>query len=211
MSFPRAPAILPAEFAAALGHAVAGFGFLEEALKRTVHALSRDRIGESPTEAELQQWIERMEEIADDSLGTLIDSFIATCTRCGALPQRAALAEELGILRQRRNLLCHASWKPGSRHGAWRPAFVSTSGEVFLGELTLKDLRDTRARTLRAARQVIGAMRRTGHEGWWVGSGEEPPPPPEPADSRATPPAPVPAPAPLPPEPPIRRRHRKKG
>ena len=207
MSFPRAPAILPAEFAAALGHAVAGFGFLEEALKRAIHALSRDRIGEAPTEAELQQWIERMEQIADDSLGTLIDSFIATCTRCGALPQRSELAEQLEILRQRRNLLCHASWKPGSRNGAWRPAFVSTKGEVFMGELTLKDLRDTRARTLRAARRVIAAMRRTGHEGWWVGSGEEPPAAPEPATRPVTP-LPAQRPPPMPPEPPIRKRRR---
>lgn len=208
MNFPRAPAILPTEFAAALGHAVAGFGFLEEALKRAIHALSRDRIGDNPTEAELQQWFERMEEIADDSLGTLIDSFIATCTRCGALPQRTDLAEQLEILRQRRNLLCHASWKPGSRNGAWRPAFVSTKGEVFMGELTLKDLRDTRARTLRAARRVIAAMRRTGHEGWWVGSGDEPPPPPAPAALRPAAPVPAPRPGPIPPEPPIRKRRK---
>ncbi len=209
MSFPRAPAILPTEFAAALGHAVAGFGFLEEALKRAIHALSLDGMGASPTEAELQRWIERIEDLADDSLGTLIDSFLAACTRCGAAPIRAALAEELDTLRQRRNLLCHASWKPGSRNGAWRPAFVSTRGEVFLGELTLKDLRDTRARTLRMARRVIAAMRRTGHEGWWIGSGEDPPPAPEPAP--VVPPAPPPPP-PLPPrrvpEPPIRKRRK---
>lgn len=187
-SFPRAPAILPREFAAALGHAVAGFGFLEEALKRAIHALSLDGIGPNPGEADLQSWIERMEDLADDSLGTLIDSFLAACTRCGAAPTRVALTEELATLRQRRNLLCHASWKPGNRNGAWRPAFVSTKGEVFMGELTLSDLRDTRARTLRAARKVIGAMRRTGMEGWWVGSGDEPPPTPEPSPPQ--PPAP---------------------
>lgn len=210
MSFPRAPAMLPAEFAGALGRAVAGFGFLEEALKRAIYALSLDRIADDPTEAQLQAWIERIEDIADDSLGTLIDSFIASCTRCGTLPQRSNLAEELGVLRQRRNLLCHASWKPGSRNGAWRPAFVSTQGEVFMGELTLRDLRETRARTLHAARAVIAAMRRTGHEGWWVGSGEAPPPVPDPG---GRPPPPVrtekPRPRRLPPEPPIRKPRRR--
>lgn len=179
MPFPRAPAQLPADFATALGRAVAGFGFLEEALKRAIYALSLDRITPEPTEAELQVWIARIEDIADDSLGTLIDSFIASCTRCGALPERSRLAEELATLRQRRNLLCHASWRPGTHKGAWRPAFVSTQGEVFMGELTLRDLRETRARTLRAARAVITAMRRTGREGWWVGSGEAQPPAPD--------------------------------
>lgn len=211
MPFPRAPAMLPKEFATALGRAVAGFGFLEEALKRAIYALSLDRIAAEPTEAELQRWIERIEDIADDSLGTLIDSFIAACTRCGTLPERSRLAEELGILRQRRNLLCHASWRPGTRKGAWRPAFVSTQGEVFVGDLTLRDLRDTRARTLRAARAVIAAMRRTGHEGWWVGSGEAPPPAPEPAKAGPAPPKADPAPAEHPPVPPVRKPKSRRG
>ncbi|MDO5604679.1 MAG: hypothetical protein Q4G25_05895 [Paracoccus sp. (in: a-proteobacteria)] len=192
MTFPRAPARLPADFAAALGHAVAGFGFLEEALKRAIHALSRDRLGDDATEAELQVWIERMEDIADDSLGTLIDSFIAACHRCGADPERQELARTLTTIRERRNLLCHASWKPGSTAGRWRPAFVSTRGEVFVGEITLAQLRDTRALTLHAARAVIAAMRRTGREGWWIGAGEAPPEEPKPAAPHTPPPRPTP-------------------
>lgn len=199
-AFPRAPAILPGDFAEALGRAVAGFGFLEEALKRAIHALSRDRLGEAATEAELQEWITRIEDLADDSLGTLIDSFLAACDRCGATPQRKKLAESLSLIRERRNLLCHASWKPGSQPGRWRPAFVSTRGEVFMGEITLRDLRDTRAHTLRAARAVIGAMRRTGREGWWVGSGDDPPPVDEaPSPRKPRPLRPDPAPHPPPP------------
>ena len=68
MSLPRAPDRLSDEMALAIGHAVSGFGFLEEALKRAIFSLTRQGLGEDATESALEKWLRRMEEIADDSL-----------------------------------------------------------------------------------------------------------------------------------------------
>ena len=62
MSLPRAPDRLSDEMAQALGHAVAGFGFLEEALKRAIFSLTRQGLGQDADDAALQKWLRRMEE-----------------------------------------------------------------------------------------------------------------------------------------------------
>ena len=69
MPLPRAPDRLPDEMAAALGHAVAAFGFLEEALKRAIFSLTRKGLGQDAQDHALEAWLRRMEEIADDTLG----------------------------------------------------------------------------------------------------------------------------------------------
>lgn len=162
MSMPRAPATLPRDFAEALGRAVAGFGFLEEALKHAIHALSRDRLGDTPSESELDAWVTRMEQVQGDSLGTLIESFVASCLRCGA---KRDLSEALRTIRDRRNVLCHASWKPvpAEKGGGWRPAFVSSRNIHVPDRMEPADLRRIRAKTLVLARQVIIIARETGY------------------------------------------------
>lgn len=167
MSLPHAPATLPDDFAAALGHAVAGFGFLEEALKRGIYALSRDSLGDEPGEAELDSWVMRMEQIAGDSLGTLIDAFMSACERGGALAdgRRRALAVTLRAVRDRRNMLCHASWRP-VEGGGWRPGFVSSRGAAVPERMVAADLDAIHAETLEVARAVVEVARDTGHDRW---------------------------------------------
>lgn len=167
MSLPLAPPTLPEDFAAALGRAVAGFGFLEEALKRAIYALSRDDLGDEPGEAELDAWVTRMEQIAGDSLGTLIDAFAAACERggCLAFSPRKALAGTLRTIRDQRNMLCHASWCP-AEGGGWRPGFVSSHGAEVPARMVAADLDAIRDGTLAAAQQVIRIARGTGHDRW---------------------------------------------
>lgn len=168
MPLPRAPDRLSDEMAAALGHAVSGFGFLEEALKRAIFSLSRQGLGETADEHALTRWLRRMEEIADDSLGTLIDSFVAAARQAGVNDWRD-LEAELNRIRLLRNLLCHASWRPGQRGGQWYPGFINTRGERYPDDMTPADLEAIHAQTLAVARRVVSIMRATGIDGRWLG------------------------------------------
>ncbi|MGN7869021.1 hypothetical protein PARHAE_02347 [Paracoccus haematequi] len=171
MALPRAPDRLSDEMAAAIGHAVAGFGFLEEALKRAIFSLSRQQLGEEADDKALQRWLRRMEEIADDTLGTLIDSFAASM-RQAEVQGRDRLAEDLRAIRLNRNLLCHASWRPGRKPGHWHPTFINTRGERYPDEMDPAAVHAIHAETLRAARRVVSIMRGTGIDGEWAGLDE---------------------------------------
>lgn len=169
MPLPRAPDRLPDEMAAALGHAVAAFGFLEEALKRAIFSLTRKGLGQDAQDHALEAWLRRMEEIADDTLGTLIDSFLAAARRSEGV-ELGALPPTLTDLWRMRNLLCHASWRPGARPGMWHPTFINTRGERHPHDMGAEDVLQVRDRTLQAARQVVSVMRRTGIDGEWAGA-----------------------------------------
>lgn len=66
-----AGARLPDDFAASLGHAISSFGFLEEALERAIFALSAlEGLGKRPDDRAVASFLQRMEDIADDTLGT---------------------------------------------------------------------------------------------------------------------------------------------
>ena len=172
MPLPRAPDRLSDEMAAALGHAVSGFGFLEEALKRAIFSLTRQGLGEDADDAALEKWLRRMEDIADDSLGTLIDSFGAAM-RHARIRDRDVLYDILGELRLKRNLLCHASWRPGAQPGYWHPTFINTRGERFPDDLSAEDVLQIHAETLRIARRVVSIMRATGIDGEWAGHDDD--------------------------------------
>lgn len=172
MSLPRAPDRLSDEMAQAIGHAISAFGFLEEALKRAIFSLTRKELGEDVSEAAVQKWLRRMEEIADDTLGTLIDSFGAAM-RQSRIPDSHSLTDALGEVRLKRNLLCHASWRPGSQPGHWHPTFINTRGERYPEDMTPADVHAIHAQTLQAARRVVSIMRATGIAGEWAGLAEE--------------------------------------
>lgn len=172
MTLPRAPDRLSDEMASAIGHAVSGFGFLEEALKRAIFSLTRQGLGEDADDAALQRWLRRMEDIADDTLGTLIDSFSAAMRQEG-IDDRQSLTEALDRIRLHRNLLCHASWRPGRQPGHWHPTFINTRGERFPDDMGPEDVRAIHEATLAAARRVVSIMRATGIDGEWAGHGDK--------------------------------------
>ena len=168
MSMSRAPDRLPDDFAAQIGHAVSGFGFLEEALKRAIFAMSRSGLGNSPDDRALAKWLERMEDVADDSLGTLIEQFIKQMGPA-ASHETATLETDLRNIRRSRNLLCHASWRPTGKPGQWHPSFLNTKGATFAEDLSAGDIAAIHADTLAVAAKVVAIMRATGIEGAWVG------------------------------------------
>ncbi|MDF3854029.1 hypothetical protein ACDP63_00080 [Paracoccus sp. P2] len=163
---------LPADFAAALGHCVANFGWLEEIIKRTIYALDRARLADDLTEEELQSWLTRMVSIADDSMGTLIEQLDAAMRRYPGLRDRNRITDRLAEIRLQRNLLCHASWRPTEDKARWHPAFVNTRGEVQRQPLSIADLEAIRADTVEIGTRVLRVMRATGVKGYWAGDDE---------------------------------------
>lgn len=172
MTMPKSPPRLPADFAATLGHAIAGFGFLEEALKRAIFSLSLDGLGKRPDDRAVAAFLRRMEEIADDTLGTLIDQSIKQMSHA-QVHGREQLAADLRQIRRDRNLLCHASWKPTGTEGRWHPSFLNTKGEVFPDDFGVEEIAAINAKTLQVAARIVGIMRSTGIEGEWLGHDDE--------------------------------------
>ena len=166
---PEAHHTLPQDFAAALGQCVASFGWLEEVLKRTIYALDRARLADDLRPAEMQNWVERMGQLADDSMGTLIEQLDAAMRRHPGLRDRDQITEALGRAKLQRNLLCHASWRPTGDAGRWHPAFVGSRGEVQDAPLSLAELASIQAATLDLGGRVLAIMRATGIMGRWPG------------------------------------------
>ena len=169
MTPPEARHDLPAAFAAALGQCVADFGWLEEVLKRAIHALETAPRAPEPGEAELEAGLVRMDSLADDTLSTLIDHLDAAMRRRGGLADRHAIGRALRALREDRNLVCHASWQPTVDPDRWHPAFVSHRGEVFAGNLGIAELRAIAARTREAGARIVAVMHAAGGRGDWAG------------------------------------------
>lgn len=142
---------LPADLAAGLGLAIAGFGHLEDMLKRTLFALARDRLAGELRDHDFRQFLARMEDVAADSLGTLIERLARALDRADR--EDRDLIEALDEVRNWRNLLCHAAWQPAPG-GGWQPIFANTRGEVFEGRIDGLDLRAIRELTLDCARRA---------------------------------------------------------
>lgn len=160
---------MPADFAALLGQCVASFGWLEEVIKRTIYSLDRARLADDLTPQELQAWLSHIGNIADDSMGTLVEQLDAAMRRHPGLRDRNALTRRLGAIKRQRNLLCHASWRPGSKPARWHPAFVNTRGEPFDQDMGTEDLQATLTETLEVGQMVLAVLRATGVEGFWAG------------------------------------------
>lgn len=145
---------LPDDMAAALGRAVAGFGQLEEALKRTIFQLTRNDLKHDSSQAELHEWLQKMEDLADDSLGTLVDSF-RSVTKRAEIEDAGPLLAQLDHIRRMRNLLCHASWRPGTKAGQWHPTFINTRGEAYPDDMDAGDIHQIRTQTRQALKEIV--------------------------------------------------------
>ncbi len=166
---PEAYYTLPDDFAKELGQAIAAFGWLEEVLKRTLYALERKRLAQDLGNAELKRWLHQMDELADDSMGTLIEQLDAALRRHPGVPDRIALNDQLLELKRMRNLLCHASWRPTKRRDCWHPAFVNTKGEPYPEDISQAELVATHTETRIIGQRIIAIMHATGVEGIWAG------------------------------------------
>lgn len=162
------PDRLSDDMSTSLGHAVSAFGSLEEALKRAIFSLTRKGLGQDVGDAALGKWLEQMEDIADDSLGTLIDSFLALL-KPAKVSDHADLRDGLYDIRTKRNLLCHASWRPGDKPGYWHPTFINTKGERYPGEMNSADIDQVYDHTMKVVTRVIKIMQSTGIEGGLAG------------------------------------------
>lgn len=160
---------LPQGFAAALGQIIASFGWLEEVLKRALYSLDRARLADDLSDADLGRWLRHMEDIADDSMGTLVEQLDAALRRAPGIADRVAINDRLTAIKARRNLLCHASWRPTQTHGRWHPAFVNTKGVAFPDDFSVEDLTELQAEVLSLGQRIIRLMRDTGIPSAWVG------------------------------------------
>ena len=143
---------LPPDLAAELGWTVASFGHLEDMLKRAIFALDRDRLAGGIRERDFRDWLRRMDHVAADSLGTLIERLDRVLGRSPhPAPQRDLIAQ-MEEIKDWRNLLCHAVWRPAA--GGWQPVFANTRGELYEGTIDTADLAAIRAMTLDAARRA---------------------------------------------------------
>ena len=148
-----APAVwhpLPPGLAAELGWTIAGFGHVEDMLKRAIFAMDRRRLPGAIAESDFRAWLRRMDHVAADSLGTLIERMERTLARDNIADPE--LLGQLDEIKTWRNLLCHAAWTPVA--DGWQPRFANTQGEIFEDTLDASDLAAIRAMTLDAARRV---------------------------------------------------------
>lgn len=171
---PETHYLLPADFAAALGQAVATFGWLEEVLKRALFSLERVRLARDLTAAELARWRQHMTDIADDSLGTLIEQLDSALRRHPGIDDRDDINDRLVVLKHQRNLICHASWSPTAEKARWRPAFVAMKGESVPADLSAPELDLMRHEAEAAGRRIIAIMHLTGIAGEWIGEDDDP-------------------------------------
>lgn len=160
---------LPAAFASALGQCVADFGWLEETIKRAIYSLDRARLAEDLKPEELQRWLTRISGIADDSMGTLIEQLDAAMRRNPGISDRNQITDELGRIKQQRNLLCHASWRPTDDPARWHPAFVNTHGEVADRAISMAELEQLSADTTALGARVLAVLHGSGVESYWAG------------------------------------------
>lgn len=144
--------VLPAQLAAELGWTIASFGYLEDMLKRAIFSLDREQLDGAIRESDFRKWFRRMEHVAADSLGTLIERLGQTLAREGRTDRE--LIGSLEEIKEWRNLLCHAAWQPDDDKSGWEPIFANTRGEVFEGSLGVDDLHAIRALTLDTAARV---------------------------------------------------------
>lgn len=149
-----APAVwhpLPDDLAAELGRTIASFGHLEDMLKRAIFALERDRLSGEIREPEFHAWLRRMQVVAVDSLGNLIERLDTALRRANRA--ETALIEQLHGIKDWRNILCHAAWQP-AEGGGWAPVFANTRGEAFEGTMEPAQLRAVCEQSLDTARRV---------------------------------------------------------
>lgn len=124
----------PDEFWAALGRAVATFGFLEEILGKAIFSFTGTRrFPANEVDAEYQKWLQLLERALSDQLGKLIVSYETAVRSHDAVdvPNLTELVADLRNAAVIRNALCHGSWRSPDAEGRSVPLFVNNKKEIF--------------------------------------------------------------------------------
>jgi hypothetical protein len=138
--------IMTDDFWAALGRAVATFGFLEEILGKAIFALTATRVfeDENVLVAEFEKWKSTLERALTDQLGGLVDSFDkAVKARGDELPDCTDLVSNLRAAAKLRNTLCHGSWQKPDEKGRSVPFFVTKNLDICETAMDVQFLNQT--------------------------------------------------------------------
>jgi hypothetical protein len=122
------------EFWAALGRAIATFGFLEETLGKAIFAFTATRnIPEGQSDEAFEKWLPTLRRALSDPLGGLIASY-GKAVRENAGATITNLDFLLDTLREAsvvRNVLSHGSWRVPDENGRSVPLFVDRHDRIF--------------------------------------------------------------------------------
>jgi len=155
-----------AEFWAALGRAVATFGFLEEILGKAIFALTGTRrVSEDKFQEEYEKWLPTLERALSDPLGGLIDSY-GKAFRTNEATTVKNMDELLSLLRKAstiRNVLCHGSWRIPDALGRSLPLFVDKNQRIFETPIDIAYLNQVQRHVSELICAVINSVT---HMGW---------------------------------------------
>ncbi len=153
------------EFWAALGRAIATFGFLEEILGKAIFSFTGTRrFPVDEVDAEYQKWLPVLERALSDQLGKLIGSY-ETAVRShntADVPNLAALVVDLRNAAVIRNALCHGSWRPPDAEGRSVPLFVNNKKEIFETAVDVAFLNQAQRHVAELSCDVINSVTQQG-------------------------------------------------
>lgn len=157
---------MPDEFLAELGRCIATFGTLEEVLLKTIYAISGTQRYEQVTDEMLQKWIELLEGGLRDSLKRLINKLENVLREADepALEDWPNFIKDLRVANGRRDILCHGSWRPGTKEGYWHPFFINTKLKKYEGEFNCCNLRETQLATVKLIANCVNLVTLSGYK-----------------------------------------------
>jgi hypothetical protein len=155
-----------AEFWAALGRAVATFGFLEETLGKAIFAFTATRpYLEEEISAAYERWLPTLERALSDQLGSLIDTYAKVVRRhvASTIDNLPDLVFDLKAASVVRNVICHGSWGLPDSDGRSLPLFVNRKNEKFETPIDVAFLNSLQRHTAQLVCAVVNSVT---HMGW---------------------------------------------
>tara|TARA_R110000772_G_scaffold18400_6_gene51403 strand:- start:13100 stop:13693 length:594 start_codon:yes stop_codon:yes gene_type:complete len=144
-----------------LGRLIATFGFLEETLGKAIFVLTATKeIDEKDFEVEYARWLETLNRLLSDPLGSLTDLFSKAVREHQQADKENLdhLVRQLRIAAKIRNALCHGSWRPPNSEGQSIPLYVTRKGNIFNTQVDIAYLKKTQKRTVEICCDVINSV-----------------------------------------------------